>query len=80
MQRNNILYLKINYIHLHTNKVYKEYNNFKIRLNIYWIAFHLNSMNVCNVKHIIKYSYYIRIILITAILITLFKMKHKEEI
>ena len=59
MQRNNILYLKINYIHLHTNKVYKEYNNFKIMLNIYWIAFHLNSKNVCNVKHLINIAIYI---------------------
>ena len=33
--------LKINYIYLHTNKIYKVYNNLKIRLNIYEIAFHL---------------------------------------
>lgn len=79
MQRNNIF--KFNYICLHTNKVYKEYNNFKIRFNIYGMAFYLNSKNACNVKHFIKYSYiYIRIILITAILMTLVKMKHKEEI
>jgi len=49
--------LKINYICLSTNNIYKVYSNFEIRLNIYGIAFHLNSKNVYNLKHFIKYSY-----------------------
>ena len=57
MQRNNILHLKINYICLSTNNIYKVYSNFEISLNIYGIAFHLNSKNVYNLKHFIKYSY-----------------------
>ena len=46
MQRNNILYLKINYICLYANNIYKVYSDFEIKLNIYGIVFHLNFKNV----------------------------------
>ena len=62
MQRNDILYLKINYICLYTNYIYKVYSDFEIKLNIYGIVFHLNFKNVLilnivlNTGIIVKYN------------------------